>query len=64
MAWDNRYRRLNEGEIIREGDEVDICNDGWRDRPKWVPAQNTLGRPAPDPSYPSHRVYRRKKTDG
>jgi hypothetical protein len=59
MAWDKRYRRLDFNEVIQEGDEVDACNDGWRDPPKWVPAGNTVGQKAPDPSYPSHRVYRR-----
>lgn len=58
--WD-RYRRLDEGEIIMEGDEVDVCNDGWRDEPKWVPATYGIGKPAPCPDYPSHRVYRRLK---
>jgi hypothetical protein len=59
MAWDKRYRRLDFNEVIQEGDEVDACNDGWRDPPKWVPAGNTVGQKAPDPSYPSHRIYRR-----
>jgi hypothetical protein len=63
MAWDNRYRRLNYGEIIEKGDEVDACVDGWRDSPKWVPAGNTVGQTAPDPNYPSHRIYRRRIND-
>ena len=29
------YRRLKHNEIIREGDEIDSCADGWRDEPKW-----------------------------
>ena len=61
MAWDERYRRLNKGEIIQAGDEVDACNDGWRDEPDWQPAK-CIGQPAPDPQYPSHRVYRRPNT--
>jgi len=55
----DEYRRLNAGEIIIAGDEVDACNDGWKDEPKWRPA-SCIGKPAPDPSFPSHRMYRRK----
>jgi hypothetical protein len=58
MAWDERYRMLKKGEIVQEGDEVDACADGWRDGPVWEPARR-IGIPAPDPQYPSHRVYRR-----
>jgi hypothetical protein len=55
------YRRLRAGEIIRPGDEVDACADGWRDAPRWQPAADyTIGKPAPDPRYPAHRQYRRK----
>lgn len=53
------YYYLKEGEIIQEGDEVDICNDGWRDDPVWKET-TCVGQPAPDPQYPSHRRYRRK----
>lgn len=56
--WDNRYRRLEKGEMIQAGDEVDNCNDDWRDEPKWEPAR-CIGELAPDPLYPAHRVYRR-----
>ena len=59
MTWDKAYRMLSEGEVIKEGDEVDICNDGWRDDPKWVTAK-AIGKLAPNPNYPSHRRYRRK----
>lgn len=62
MAWDPRYRQLEAGETIQEGDEVDNGNDGWRDEPKWESAGRTVGSPAPDPRYPSHRRYRRKIT--
>lgn len=55
MAWDQRYRRLNKGEIIRSGDEVEV------DHPYgWKPAE-ALFQPAPDPAYTSHRIYRRLK---
>jgi len=53
------YRMLRKDEIIQEGDEVDACNDGWRDEPDWKPASN-IGEKAPDPQYPAHRTYRRK----
>lgn len=52
------YRRLNAGEIIQEGDEVDASADGWRDEPEWKPTNN-IGQPAPDPAFPAHRQYRR-----
>ena len=53
------YRILKKGEIIQEGDETDRCVDPWRDDSVWGPTEN-IGQPAPDPQYPSHRVYRRK----
>jgi hypothetical protein len=57
--WDSiNWRDLRKGEIIEAGDWVDACNDGWRDPPKWKPA-NCVGEPAPDPQYPAHRNYRR-----
>lgn len=54
-----KYYYLKYGETIKEGDEVDVCNDGWRDPSRWVPAGRTVGQHAPDPAYPSHRTYRR-----
>lgn len=56
----NKYRSLEAGELIQEGDEIDKCRDAWRDDPKWDPATRCFGEPAPDPSYVSHRQYRRK----
>ena len=64
MAWDQAYRRLNEGEIIRESDEC------MRDKPFGWERDNgrCAGKPAPDPNFTSHRTYRRLKatptTDG
>ncbi len=55
-----KYRWLKEGEIIKEGDEVDACNDGWRDNPKWVNVKNRIGKSACDPKFVSHGKYRRK----
>ena len=59
--WDNRYRLLEKGELIQEGDEVDDAPDGWRDEPNWHPT-NCAGQRAPDPKYPAHRRYRRLVT--
>jgi len=52
------YYYLKEGEIVQEGDECEVSAN-WNDPPKWVPAGRTVGTPAPDPSYISHRKYRR-----
>lgn len=60
--WDHRYRQLEEGETVQEGDEVEISNDGWRDPPKWVKATGSIGHKAPCPHYPSHRKFRRLKS--
>ncbi len=57
--WDNvLFKQLKKGELVEEGDWVDMARDGWRDDPKWVPATR-IGETAPDPAYPSHRVFRR-----
>lgn len=54
------YRRLDKGEVIQSGDEIDRCADAWRDDPKWEPVHpDNIGDVAPDPQYPSHRQYRR-----
>lgn len=62
--WDDRYRRLEEGEVVKAGDEVDACRDGWRDPPKWEPVkEHMIGRVASNPNYPSHSVFRRLKSE-
>lgn len=54
MAWDDRYRMLNAGEIIQAGDEVlTDTHLGWR------AAKHAIGEPAPDPLYTAYRMYRR-----
>ena len=58
----DQYRTLNEGEIIQEGDEVEVSN-GWNAPPSWVSAGHTVGKPAPNPNFPAHRIYRRPITD-
>jgi hypothetical protein len=63
MSDESSYRYLRKGEIIEEGDEVDVCGDPWRDDPVWVPAK-AIGKTAPDPRYVSHRVYRRRMEVG
>ena len=57
-----KYRSLEAGEIIREGDQIDRCNNPWKDMPVWEPASN-IGSPAPDPKYPAHTRYRRPIMD-
>ena len=58
------YRRLEKGEVIQAGDEIDRCSDGWRDEPNWQPVHPLdIGRCAPDPQFPAHRQYRRKVSD-
>lgn len=55
-----RYRILAAGEIIQQGDEADASVDPWKDPIRWVPVNpQSVGRPAPDPAYPSHTIYRR-----
>jgi hypothetical protein len=57
MTWDNRYRRLNEGETILPGDEcLTDSHLGWQ------PAKYDIGGKAPDPAYTAHRMYRRLRT--
>ena len=53
------YRRLEYGEIIQHGDEIDLCGNPMKEFPIWEPAGN-IGEPAPDPKYPSHGQYRRR----
>lgn len=56
-----KYRILNAGEIIREGDQVDISSR-IDDNAVWAEATN-IGDNAPDPHYPAHRIYRRLVAD-
>lgn len=57
MAWDTRYEMLQEGDIIQATDEVLTDSHlGWR-----VTNPECVGKPAPDPLYTSHRMYRRLK---
>jgi hypothetical protein len=50
-----KYRRLEEGEIVLATDE--IYDDHVR---QWVEPNWSVGKPAPDPAYTSHRQFRRK----
>lgn len=52
------YRLLQKDEIVLETDEY--YND---DRKEWVEPQNSVGNPAPDPQFTSHRLFRRKRDD-
>ncbi len=53
-----KYRRLLKGEIIKEGDEVDMANDFDNDA-IWMETI-CAGEKAPDPRFPAHRQYRRE----
>jgi len=60
MAWNHTYRRLDEGELIRETDECFTDSHlGWR-----RDNGRCAGEPAPNPRFTSHRVYRRKRICG
>lgn len=54
-----KYYYLKHGEIIQEGDEVEMSAK-YNDPAKWVEAsEHSIGTPAPDPQFMAHRVYRR-----
>ena len=62
----SEYRILKKGEIIQEGDEWDACRDGWRDEPIWKAVTKdfpSIGKPAPDPRYPAHTIFRTKRPE-
>ena len=52
--WDPRYRRLDEGEIIRSTDDCQQDDGSWR-----PDGGRCAGTHAPSPLYTSHRIYRR-----
>lgn len=55
----NPYYYLKKGEIVQEGDEVEMSAK-YNDPPNWVKASvHSIGTPAPDPQFMAHRVYRR-----
>ena len=59
MNWDNvTWRNLKKGELIKNGDYADVCNDGWRDNSIWKQTTR-VGQLAPDPGFPSHAIFRR-----
>lgn len=57
----DEWRLVRHGEIVEEGDETDTCANPWKDDAVWrqVPAR-MIGKPAPDPQYPAHAIYRRR----
>lgn len=59
MNFTEQYRLLKKDEVIQDGDEFLKDGYGWDSPGKWVPATD-IGGTAPDPQYPSHRIYRRK----
>lgn len=54
MAWNERYRPLKEGEVIKAGDEC--LTDS---RIGWEGVVHTIGQRTPSDLYSSHRLYRR-----
>ena len=57
----SEYHYLEKGEIVQEDDETDKCVDPWRDAAVWKKVHpGNVGDAAPDPKYPSHRIFRRK----
>ena len=50
-----KYRHLEKGEIVREGDEVLMPDENA----VWEPVKGRINMPAPDPIYPAHCTYRR-----
>jgi hypothetical protein len=59
VTWDQRFRRLDEGEIIIETDEVQNDDGSWQ-----LTNARCVGTAAPCPLYTSHRVYRRLRLRG
>jgi hypothetical protein len=56
MDENTKYRYLEPGEIVQEGDECEVSNS-IHDPEKWQPAR-CVGSPAPSRA-PAHRIYRR-----
>jgi len=58
-----KWRALEAGEIIQAGDECDACANPMKDYVFWAPVpSHMIGKPAPDPQYPAHTIYRRRVT--
>lgn len=56
-----RYRILQYGELIHEGDERDECVNPMKDYCNWQPVPfDAIGRPVSDPAFPAHTIYRRR----
>lgn len=58
IKMENKYYYLKKGEVIQEGDEVEVSNK-WNDPAKWIKSKNCIGDKAPDPQFMAHRKYRR-----
>jgi hypothetical protein len=58
-----QYRQLDVDDTIGGGDQVDMCNDGWRDAAMWKVVSKAcphmVGEHPSDPRYPAHTRYRR-----
>jgi len=60
MINEKQYYYLKKGEIVQDGDEVEMSAK-YNDDAKWQKASvHSIGTPAPDPQFMAHRVYRRE----
>lgn len=66
VDWDAvRWRRLEEGEEVKEGDYSDACADGWNDEPRWEKLVGVIPgnfAPANYPAQTDHETNPRRKT--
>lgn len=59
--WDKRYRQLEKGEIVQATDEMDFCNNEWRDPADWRTVNpQSVGRAASDTLKLAHAKFRRR----
>jgi hypothetical protein len=57
----DEWRLVRHGEIVQAGDETGAYVSPWEEGTTWrqVPS-HMIGKPAPDPQYPAHAIYRRR----
>jgi len=59
----DKYRYLDEGEIVWPGDECEVSRDSMKDPPLWKPVSaSMIGKPASNRKYPAHMTFRRLKS--
>lgn len=64
----SKYRRLEAGEIVQEGDLYDKPKPGegygWMAETEWTPVnEHLIGKVAADPAYPAHQQFLRLKDE-